>query len=93
MKKIVSLWSIALCMVVFLAGCSESPFEQKRPVSLTLWQVYGGQTNSPMNELVDRFNQSVGLEKGITVNVTSLSNSTDIHFAIVAAAKKTSRLR
>ncbi|MDL2313906.1 extracellular solute-binding protein [Desulfovibrio sp. OttesenSCG-928-C14] len=41
-----------------------------------------------MNTLVERFNQSVGREKGIIINVTCLSNSTDIHFALTAAAQK-----
>ncbi len=41
-----------------------------------------------MNALVDRFNQTVGRQKGIIVSVTSISNSTDIHFALTRAAKK-----
>ena len=77
-----------LFFAVCLAGCSDTPFSTKEPVVLTLWQVYGGQTNSPMNDLVEHFNQTVGRQEGITVNVTSISNSTDIHFALVAAAKK-----
>ncbi len=55
---------------------------------LTMWHVYGGQTDSPMNRLVERFNQSVGQKEGILVNVTSVFTAPDIHFALVAAAKK-----
>ena len=76
---------LLLLGVACLFGCS---FSSNEPVVLTLWQVYGGQTNSPMNDMVERFNQTVGKQKGIVVNVTSISNSTDIHFALVAAAKK-----
>ena len=79
--------TIIICLLFSLIGCSESPFESK-PIVLTFWHVYGGQTNSPMNLLAERFNRTVGREKGITINVTSLSNSTDIHFALVAAAEK-----
>jgi multiple sugar transport system substrate-binding protein len=72
-----------------LAGCSDDGiFREKKPVSLTLWHVYGAQTDSPMNRWVERFNETVGKQKGIVVNVVSLSNSTDIHFSLVAAAKK-----
>ena len=40
-----------------------------------------------MNRLVERFNLTEGKEKGIIVNVTSLSNTVAIHFPLVAAAK------
>ena len=79
---------MVLGLTMLLGGCSESPLQPKKPVTLTLWHVYGGQTDSPMNRLVERFNETVGREKGIIVNVTSLSNSTDILFALVAASKK-----
>ena len=62
--------------------------DPQKPVTLTLWHVFGAQTDGPMNGLVARFNRTVGREKGIVVNVTAVSNSTDIHFALVAAAKK-----
>ena len=84
-------WYLVLCSLFlpsFLAGCSESAFDTNKPTVLTFWHVYGGQTNSPMNLLVEQFNQTVGKKEGITINVTSLSNSTDIHFAAEAAAKK-----
>lgn len=79
---------IVLILLQLLFGCSEYVLQQKEPISLTLWHVYGGETDSPMNALVDKFNQTIGRDKNIIVNVTSLSNSTDIHFALVASAKK-----
>ncbi|MDL2216130.1 extracellular solute-binding protein [Desulfovibrio sp. OttesenSCG-928-M14] len=88
MKKVISKWGIVFCLIFLLSGCEGSPFESPAPVALTFWHVYGGQTDSPMNTLVERFNQSVGREKGIIINVTCLSNSTDIHFALTSAAQK-----
>ena len=84
------LWFLVLSALVLgpLTGCIENPFGAKKPTVLTLWHVYGGQSDSPMNALVERFNQTVGRKEAITINVTSLSNSTDIHFAVEAAAKK-----
>ena len=52
-----------------------------------MWHVYGGQADSPMNRLVTQFNKTVGEEQNIVVNVTSLSNSTAIHFPLMAAAR------
>lgn len=88
MKKLALKYYVILSVFFLLAGCSDSPFASKATVALTFWHVYGGQSNSPMNALVNRFNQTVGREQGIVVNVTLLSNSADIHFALVAAANK-----
>ena len=70
-----------------LSGCRDSVLDPDDPVSLSFWHVYGAQADSPMNNLVREFNQTVGQEKGVVVNVTSLSNSTAMHFPLVAAAK------
>ena len=53
--------------------------EKKEPIVLTIWHVYGGQTDSPLNDMIEDFNNTVGLEKGINVQVTSISNTNTIH--------------
>lgn len=82
------IWSL-LPVVVFLSlsACSDSPLDPAHPVTLTLWHVYGAQTYSPMNELVDRFNWTVGKERGIVIEVTAVSNTSAIHEALVAATR------
>ena len=72
---------------LLLSGCRDSVLDPDAPVSLSFWHVYGAQADSPMNRLVERFNNTLGREKGVVVNVTSLSNSTAMHFPLVAAAK------
>ncbi|MCL2045012.1 MAG: extracellular solute-binding protein [Oscillospiraceae bacterium] len=84
MKKSISLLLvISLIMTLLLSSCSKTP---KEPVLLTMWHVYGNQTDSDMNELVDEFNKTVGKDKGITIQVTMLANSDYIHTALVDAA-------
>jgi multiple sugar transport system substrate-binding protein len=39
-----------------------------------------------MNDMIDEFNNTVGKEKGVVLAVTSVSNSTDIHDALLASA-------
>lgn len=70
---------------VVLSGCVGEKTE-KKPIVLTLWHVYGGQTDSPLNDSVEHFNQTVGKEQGIHVQVTSVSNTNTIHKAVLAAA-------
>ncbi len=74
---------IVLCCT--LGACTD-PADRK-PVSLTMWHVYGSQTSSPMNKLVEKFNNTVGKKQNIRINVTSISNSTAIHFSLVATAR------
>jgi len=79
---------LCLCLVSGLTGCSNKELlDPKDPVTLTMWHVFGSQTDSPMNGMVDEFNRTVGKDKGVIINVTSVSNSTDIHTALLAAAR------
>lgn len=82
MKKIFSfILSILLfCSALTFMGCNEndSLLSSKNPVTLTMWHVYGEQADSPMNKLLQEFNETVGKNKGIIINVTNMSNATEI---------------
>ena len=73
---------LACCCV----GCSNTAKKEEMPTTITVWHVYGGQTDSPLNDLIDEFNQTVGKEQQINVQVTSVSNSNTIHELVLAAA-------
>lgn len=75
MKK---LWicMLALFCAACLGGCKkEILLSADEPVTLTMWHVYGEQADSPMNRLIDQFNETVGKEKGIIIDVTVVTNS------------------
>ena len=72
--------------ILLLTACGENN-NKKEPVVLTIWHVYGGQTDSPLNHMIEQFNDTVGKEKGINVQVTSISNTNTIHEAVISAAK------
>ena len=79
MKKILAVLMIFLTMLGCITGCGEkSELSPNDPVTLTLWHVYGEQASSPMNLLVNEFNQTVGREKGIIINVTSTTNASKV---------------
>lgn len=84
-KRIFMLAALAAGLVLCLAACGEN---NREPITITLWHVYGGEVNSPMNTLVDEFNRTVGQEQGIRVRVDSVSNSGVIHENVLAAAYK-----
>lgn len=77
---------ILLLVMGTVSGCAWN--KKKEPIDLTIWHVYGGQTDSPLNDMIDEFNQTVGKEKGICVQVTSVTNTNTIHEGVLAAANQ-----
>lgn len=87
MKKILSIILILAITAVCLSGCSDKTKpDADHPVTLTMWHVYGSQTKSPLNDAIDEFNDSVGRENGVTVNVVSVTSSSAIDKALSASA-------
>ena len=74
------------CLAILLGGCGK---KEKEPVTVTLWHVYGGQTESPLNDLIDEFNETVGKDKNIRVEVGSVTNTNIIHEGVLAAVSYT----
>ena len=78
MKKFLLLM-LALACTVSLSGCAKkTALSPDAPVTLTMWHVYGEQADSPMNRLVDQFNETVGKENGIIIDVTVVTNSVNL---------------
>lgn len=73
-------------LLLFCAGCGGRKANDHQPLTLSIWHVYGGQTDSPLNDLIETFNHTVGKEKGIQVEVTMVSNNNNIHKDILAGA-------
>ena len=87
MKKKISLLLCLLSILLCLPGCAEKDRPSAGdPVVLTMWHVYGSQTESPLNTAIDRFNSTVGKENGVTINVVSVTSSSAIDKALAASA-------
>lgn len=88
MRRSLALLLTLWLMLSLLTGCSagKEQLSAANPVTLTMWHVYGSQTESPLNELIDEFNRTEGKEKGVAVSVVSVSNSTEIDAALIASA-------
>ena len=80
------LMLLLVAVVLLCTGCSNTVNKEETPITITVWHVYGGQTDSPLNDLIDAFNQTVGKEQRINVQVTSVSNTNTIHELVLAAA-------
>ena len=74
MKKVLAVLLAAIFALSCLSGCREQPLlDPHDPVVLTLWHTYGEQADSPMNRLIDRFNSTVGMERGVVIRTTLIT--------------------
>ena len=89
MKKTLPIIVFVCMLALLLFGCDkqETLLDPQKPVTLTMWHVYGEQADSPMNRYVEDFNHTVGKEKGIIINVTLMSNASQIGQKLVNAQK------
>ena len=69
---------LATTFTFFACDKTNSLLDPKKPTTLTMWHVYGEQVNSPMNDIIEQFNSTVGKDKGIIINVTLMSNASQI---------------
>lgn len=85
MKKFLSLMLTIVLIATCFSSCSKTELDKNKPITLTMWHVYGEQADSPMNKLVDEFNYTVGQEKGIIINVMGMSSAYAIGNKLVEA--------
>lgn len=86
MKRILrSAVSLLLCAAVALGGtaCGRS----KLPTTITIWTYYNGDQLECFNQLVEQFNSTVGKEKNIRVESSSLGSVNDLETSVLAAAE------
>lgn len=77
MKKTLLFLLVLIISVCGFAACknNNSLLDPNTPVTLSMWHVYGEQADSPMNQQIEEFNQTIGKEKGIVINVTNTSSA------------------
>ena len=88
MRKLIA---IIICLAIIIpcfSGCSQpKSLSPENPVTLTMWHVYGSQTTSPLNTVIDEFNRTAGKENGVTINVVSVTSSSAIDKALSTASR------
>ena len=92
LKQLILFLVISLMLfsgLIFSSGCSKKKIlNPENPVTLTVWHNYGSQMKNLMDEMLDEFNQTIGMEEGIILNVTAISGSQELHNQLIAAAKE-----
>lgn len=79
MKKFAIMFiCIFLPSLYLLSGCSFKAFKHKEPITLTMWHNFGGEMQTTIDNLIDEFNNTVGKDNDIFLNITSVSSSASI---------------
>lgn len=76
MKKRVTAIALMITLLIGTAACgsksdSASALDPKNPVTVTVWNYYNGDQLTAFEDLVEEFNSTVGIEKGIVVMTVS----------------------
>lgn len=71
-----------------LSGCNDgydSLLSRNSPVTITIWHYYNGVQQTQFDEMVSRFNNTVGSEKGICVEAYSKNSVSELASSVLAS--------
>ena len=87
-KKLYLVLIIVIILFIPLAGCASGSvnLDPNNPVVITIWHHYTGIVQNSFDELVRRFNETEGMDRGIIVEAVGFGNVGDIERAVRSSA-------
>ena len=70
-------------------GNNSALLNPDKPITVTVWHYYNGQTKETFDRLVAEFNETIGMEKGIVVDAQSQGDVNQLATAVFDAANQT----
>ena len=74
-------------MCVACDNAKKSSHKEEK-TSITIWHYYSGSQKAAFDRMVEKFNETEGMEKGITVNVVAMDSISNLSEQINASADK-----
>lgn len=91
-KKIISVLCVGGILAASVTGCGNAAKTVKtaseEPILLTVWTYYNGDQLETFNSLVEKFNSTIGKEKGIQIKSQSQGSVSDLEQNVMDAAQK-----
>lgn len=85
MKKLIA--SILFLSLAFsFIACKKENITNSEPVTLTMWHNFSGHRRNTLDHLIDEYNTTIGKEKGVFINVTSISYEEELNSALSMVA-------
>ena len=85
-NKTLLLLITLLVLNIFLTGCNSGLLNPKEPVKIIFWHTYGQQMEVSMNELIHEFNETIGKERGIIVEIGFVADASEVNEQLLATA-------
>lgn len=88
-RKLFGLVSLLLTAGLFFSGCAGTNthgLDKNNPVTITVWHYYNGPQKQQFDEMVSKFNETEGAEKGVIVEAYSQGNVNDLIEKVLDAA-------
>ena len=91
-KKGIGLIVLLLMLLTILTACAQSnnknPLDPEKPITVTIWHYYNSSTKEKFDALVNTFNETIGLEKGIVIDAQSQGDVNQLANAVFDAANQ-----
>ncbi|MGN1105764.1 MAG: extracellular solute-binding protein, partial [Huintestinicola sp.] len=87
-NKLTALTVAAVSALSTFCGCAKGNdrlLDKNDPVTVTIWHYYNGVQQNMFDEMVDEFNQTEGMEKGIIVEALSKNSISELYDSVIAA--------
>lgn len=81
LRRTMALLIVLSFIIMLVSGCGDA--KSTNTTTITIWHVYGEQSDSPLNDMIEEFNNTVGIQKGITVKSMKVSDTNTIHEAVL----------
>ncbi len=93
MTKKTHLIPLVLCIAMITSSCSMLSDQNKlldpeKPITITVWNYYNGTIKVKFDELVSRFNETIGAEQGIVVEAQSYGDVNELADAVFESANE-----
>ena len=85
-KKTASLFITLILICAIVVGCTDGLLNPEKPIRIVFWHTYGQQMEVNVNELVHEFNETVGKERGIIIEIGFVADASEIHEQLIATA-------
>ncbi len=84
------IFALTLIISLLFSGCmrEEKKKSEDKPVRLTIWHYYNGRQKEAFDNLIEKFNQTVGAEKRIILTSESKGDVGNLEEGIISAAEK-----
>jgi multiple sugar transport system substrate-binding protein len=81
---------LALVLSILFIGCTvrDKVLNMEKTTTVSVWHYYNGKQKEAFDTLLEEFNQTIGLEKGIIVTAESKGEITNLENSIIASAER-----